>query len=238
MMKKKYLVPILLMMLSFSACLKDPDPITQNINTYHYYYNYLLESYGLQWEIDELIIGTGHEYGIPAETLFELAETGQEVLIRSRNAENDLLLDSLSYTMFENGAYMIALMGTQEDPHLICEDMDTRIPSAGRVKFRFLHASETLGPVDIYIGGDQAESLALADVDFTQVSEYLEATQEQMWNSIIVAPSNSLPADSTILEYTTNTIFQSGSIYLCVLAHVSSSSDSPFQIQVDYQPVF
>jgi len=235
---KKYLVPILLIMLSFSACLKDPDPITQSIDTYHYYYNYLLESYGLQWEIDEHIIGFGHAYGIPAESLVGLDETEQEVLIRSRNAENDLLLDSLSYTMFEYGAYMIALMGTQEEPHLICEAMDTRIPSAGRVKFRFLHASESLGPVDIYIGGDQAESLALADVDFTQVSEYLEATEEQLWSSIIVAPANSLPADSIILEYTVNTIFQTGGIYLCVLSHISNSSDSPFQIQVDYQPVF
>jgi hypothetical protein len=140
--------------------------------------------------------------------------------------------------MFENGAYMIALLGTEEEPNLICEVMDTRIPSTGRVKFRFLHASKTMGPVDIYIGGDQAEYLALADVDFTHVSEYLEATEEKLWTSIIVAPANSLPADSTILEYTTNNIFQTGRIYLCTIGHISNSSESSYQMQVDVQPVY
>ena len=235
---KKIAVPLLLPILLLQSCLGDTDPIPESIDTYHYYYNYLLESYDLQWEIDDVIIGSGHAYGIPAEATVTLAESPQEVLIRSRNSENDHLVDSLSYTMFENAAYMIATMGTEEDPELICEVMDIRVPSSGRLKFRFLHAAKAIGPVDIYIGGDQPDFLALADVDFTQVSEYLETTELQMWTSIIVAPANSLPADSTILEYTANTIFQTGGIYLCIISHMSSSNESPYQIQVDYQPVF
>jgi len=237
-MIKKIAIPLLVPVLLLQSCLGDSDTIPETIDTYHYYYNYLLESYALQWEIDETIIGSGHEYGNPAEAIVTLDETEQEVLIRSCNSENEQLIDSLSYTMFENGAYMIALLGNEEEAILICENMDTRIPSSGRVKFRFLHASKSMGPVDIYIGGDQAESLALAEVDFSHVSEYLEATEEQLWTSIILTPANSLPGDSTILEYTSNTIFQTGGIYLCVISHISNSNDSPYQIQVDYQPVF
>lgn len=237
-MMKKIVVPLLLSILLLQSCLGDPDPIPESIDTYHYYYNYLLESYAVQWEIDDDIIGSGHAYGIPADAIVSLSKVEQEVLIRSRNTENELLVDSLSYTMFENAAYMIALLGSQDEPHLICEVMDTRVPSSGRVKFRFLHASESMGPVDIYIGGDQSEYLALANVGFTQASEYLEASEEQMWTSIVVAPANSLPADSTILEYTANTIFQNGGIYLLIINHISNSTDSPYQIQVDYQPVF
>jgi hypothetical protein len=140
--------------------------------------------------------------------------------------------------MFENGAYMIALLGSEEEPTLLCEVMDTRLPTAGKIKFRFLHAAESMGPVDIYIGGDQPEYLALTAVDFPQVSEYLETTELQLWTSIIVTPANSLPADSTILEYTSNTVFRTGGIYLCIIGHISSSSESPFQMQADYQPVF
>lgn len=237
-MIKKIAIPFLVPIILLQSCLGESDPIPETIDTYHYYYNYLLESYALQWEIDEIILGSGHAYGIPAEAIVTLDETEQEVLIRSRNAENEQLIDSLSYTMYEHGAYMIALLGDEEEPNLICEVMDTRVPSTGRVKFRFLHASDTLGPVDIYIGGDQAEYLALAEVDFSDVSEYLEATEEQLWTSVIVTPANSLPGDSTILEYTANTIFQTGGIYLCILSHISDSNDSPFQIQVDNQPVF
>lgn len=237
-MIRKIAIPLVLPLLLCQSCLGDPDSIPQTIDSYHYYYNYLLESYALQWEIDATVIGTGHEYGVPAEAVVELNEVEQDVLIITRNAENSQLIDSLSHTMFEEAAYMIALLGTEEDPTLICEQMDTRVPSSGMVKFRFLHASDSLGPIDIYIGGDQAENLALADYDFTQVSEYLEATEQQLWTSIIMTPANSLPADSTILKYEANTIFQTGGVYLLSIGHISNSSDSPYQMQVDYQAVF
>lgn len=237
-MIRKIVIPLLLPLLLFQSCLGDPDPIPQTIDTYHYYYNYLLEPYALQWEIDANVIETGHNYGTPAEAIVELTELEQDVLIRTRNIENNQLIDSLSHTMFENGAYMIAILGTEEEPYLICEPMDTRKPSTGRVKFRFLHTSKSMGPVDIYIGGDQPENLALAKVEFTNVSEYLEATEEQLWTSVIVTPPNSLPADSTILEYTANNIFQTGWIYLCTIGHTSNSSESSYEIQVDDQPIF
>ena len=227
-------IPLLLM----RSCLGDPEPIPESIDTFHYYYNNLLETYDLQWEIDETIIGSGHSYGIPAQAIVALSEVEQEVLITSRNAENKTLIDSLSYTMYEHGAYMIALMGTEQEPHLICEPMDTHKPSTGMVKFRFLHTAEAMGPVDIYIGGDQPEHLVLAAMDFTQVSDYLEATEQELWTSVIVTPANSPPADSTILEYTANNIFETGWIHLCILEHISNSAESSYQVQVFDQPVY
>lgn len=237
-MIKKIFILLVIPILFLHSCLGDPEPLEQSIDTYHYYYNNLLESYDLQWEIDEKIIGSGHSYGIPAQAIVQLNEPEQEVLIRTRNPENNQLIDSLSHHMYELASYMIALLGTEEHPHLLCEQMDTRSPSAGRSKLRFLHTAETMGPVDIYIGGDQPEHLALSSMDYTDVSEYLETTEENLWTSITVTPSNYLPADSTILNYTVNTIFETGGIYLCILEHVSSSGESSFQIQVDDQPVY
>jgi hypothetical protein len=226
-------IPLMLL----RSCLGDLDPIPPSIDTYHNYYNYLLESYDLQWEIDDQILGSGHSYGIPAQAIVTLNEPEQEVLIIARNDENGQLIDSLSYTMIEYGSYMIALMGTGEDPKLICETLDTRSPSAGMVKFRILHTSEAMGPVDIYIGGEQPESLMLAEVDFTDLSDYLEASPQQLWNSIIVTPASILPADSTILELQARE-FLSGGIYLCILEHASNSNESSFQMQVNMHPVY
>ena len=227
-------VPILLL----QSCLKDIDPLPETIDTYHYYYNNLMEEYDLQWEIDDAVIGSGHSYGMPAQAVVSLDEPEQEVLIRASNSDNGQLIDSLSQLMFESVSYMIALMGTAEQPHLLCEPMDTRMPSYGMVKFRFLHTAEALGPVDIYIGGSDAEHLALPVMEYAQLSEYQETSEELIWTSVIVTPANVIPADSIVLEYTANTIFRTGGIYMCILEHENSSSESSYQIKADEQPVY
>lgn len=236
-MIKKIAILVIPMML-IRSCLGDPDPVEETIDTYHHYYNYLLESYDLQWEIDDMVLGSGHSYGIPAHAIVTLNEPEQEVLIRVRNAENKEPIDSLTHLMIEYASYMIALLGSEEEPVLFCEQLDTRPPSPGMIKFRILHTSEAMGPVDIYIGGDQQESLMLAEVDFTDLSEYVEASEVQLWTSIIVTPASILPADSTILEYPANTVFQTGRTYLCTIEHTSNTSESSFRMQVDEHPVY
>ena len=101
-----------------------------------------------------------------------------------------------------------------------------------------LHTSDTLGPVDIYMGGSDNEHLALSALEYTQLSEYQEVSDQRIWTSVLVTPAYTLPADSIILEYYANSYFQSGGVYLCVLEHENSSSESPFQIQPFNQPVY
>ena len=230
--------PLILMLILLSGCLKDPEPIPETIDSYQNYYNYFLEAYGVQWEIDETILGSGHAYGIPAEAILTLDQTEQTVLIQASDADGGFLLDSLSYTMVENGAYMTAILGNEEEPHLLCEPIDIRPPSPGMVKYRFLHTAPVMGPVDIYIGGEQAEHKVLSGVEYTSVSEYIESTEEELWVSVVVTPANILPTDSSILSYTVNTIFQSGWSYLCAIGHSAGSLDSPYQIFVDDQPIY
>lgn len=234
----RYLSTLVVPLLLLQSCLGDTEPLPETIDTYHYYYNNLLEEYDLQWEIDDAVIGSGHSYGNPAQAIVSLSEPEQDVLIRAANSDNGLLIDSLSHRMYESASYMIAIMGTAQEPHLLCEPMDTRMPSAGMVKFRFLHTAEAMGPVDIYIGGSDAEHLALNAMGFTQLSEYQESSEEDIWTSVLVTPANTLPADSIILEYTANTVFRTGGVYLCILEHENSSSESSFQIMADDQPVY
>jgi len=234
----KIAIPLVIPLLLLQACQEEPDPIPDTIDTYQSYYNYLLEPYPVQWEIDDEIIGTGHEYGIPAQAIISLDQVEQELHIQARDSESGLWLDSLSHTMYETGAYMIAILGTEEEPHLMCEPMDTRPPASGMIKLRFLHAGPVLGLVDIYIGGDLAENKVLSGVDYTFVTEYAEAAEENLWEAVIVTPANILPADSTILSYTVNTIFRTGWIYLCTIGHSENSIESSYQIQVNDQPVY
>ncbi len=237
-MMKNIITPLLLLLLSLQSCLKEPDPIPQTINSYQFYYNYLLESFNVQWEIDDEIIGNDHPYGYPAEAIAILDQSEQDVLIGVSNSDNGNLLDTISCKMMENFSYMVAILGTEEEPHLLCEPLDTRRPTSGMVKVRFLHAAAAMGPVDIYVGGDLPENKALSGTSYTTVSEYLEFTEENLWNTIIVTPTDSLPADSTILSYTANTIFRSGWVYLCTIGHSENSIESSFQMVADDQPVY
>lgn len=237
-MFKRIVAPLLLILVLLSGCLKDPDPLPETINTYQNYYNYLLESYGIQWEIDDVILGTGHSYGFPAEAVVTLDQSEQLVRILARDSDSGLFLDSLSSYFVENAAYFTAIMGTEEEPHLLCEQIDTRPPASGMTKFRFLHAAPLMGPVDIYIGGELPEHKVFSALDYTSVTEYQEATEEALWESIIVTPANTLPADSSILSYTVNTIFQTGWSYLCAIGHSASSVESAYQIYVDDQPLY
>jgi Domain of unknown function (DUF4397) len=237
-MMKKIVTPLLLLLCSLQGCLKDPDPITQTINTYQFYYNYFLEPYGVQWKIDDVVIGSNHSYGYTAKAIAILEQSEQELVISAGNTENGQLIDSLSFPLKENFSYMVALLGTEEETHLLCEPMDTRRPSAGMVKLRFLHAAAAMGSVDIYVGGYLPENKVLSGVSYTSVSEYLEFTEEKLWNAILVTPTESLPADSTILSYTVNTFFDTGCIYLCTIAHSENSIESLFQMDADDQPVY
>ena len=197
-----------------------------------------LDFYDLQWEINDVLIGSGHSYGYPAQAIVSLDTPEQEARILASNSDNGQLIDSLTQTFYENNAYLIAVMGTEEAPHMICETLDTRDPSPGMVKYRFLHTSEAMGPVDIYVGGDQQEHLVLEAMDYTQLSAYFESSQQELWNSLIVTPASILPADSTILEYTANNVFEPGWIHFCILEHENSSPESSFQITVDDHPVY
>ncbi len=105
-------------------------------------------------------------------------------------------------------------------------------------KVRFLHAASTMGPVDIYIGGDLPENKVFSGESYTHVSQYLEITEEDLWNAVVVTPANTLPSDSAILSYTANTIFRPGSVYLCIIGHTTSSIDSPYEIQVNQQTTY
>lgn len=230
-MIKKVFIPLLVIFIVLPGCIKDPDPQPQTIDSYQFYYNYLMEPYGVQWEIDDQIIGTGHAYGNPAQAVASLDQVEQYVLFRARDSNSGLLIDSLTCSLVENGAYMVAILGNEEEPYLLCEQMDLRFPSSGMTKVRFLHAAASMGPIDIYIGGDLPENKVYSGESFTNLSPYLEFSELDLWEAVIVTPANTLPADSSIISYTANTVFRTGSVYQCIIGHTTSSVESSYEIQ-------
>ena len=231
-------VTLIFSFLFFQSCLEEPEPIPENIITYHYYYNYLMEPYPVEWAIDDELLGTDHDYGMPAKAIYSLNQSEQMVLFQVKDADNGILIDSLSYTLYETGSYMIAILGTEEEPLLLCEQLDTHPPQGGSVKVQFLHTSPVLGPVDVYIGGNLSENKTFSGVGYSEITDYVDETEIDLWSEVTLTPAGILPADSTILSYTANSIFLTGNAYLCIIGHNNSSVESSYQIEVDEHPVY
>ena len=133
---------------------------------------------------------------------------------------------------------MVSIVGSEEEPSMLCDTMDTSFPTQGMVKMRFLQASESMGAIDIYIGGELPEHKKLTGISYGQLSEYVEATQESFWNAVIVTPAESAPADSTILSYTENTNFIPNKTYFGIINHNEVDPESSHRMQVFDQPSY
>ena len=101
-----------------------------------------------------------------------------------------------------------------------------------------MQSSESMGDIDIYVGGELPEHRKLVGVGYGQLSPYVEATQESLWNAIVVTPADMAPADSTILSYTINNNFIPNKTYFGILNHTEADPQSSFRMQVFNQPSF
>ena len=235
---KKIIVLLLGSLLFFPSCLGDHDPVPETIEARLIFYNNLMESDKVVWEVDQTGSVSGQPYGLPAEGVADLEDYSQLVHIKATTLDGGTALDSLDYHMDPFRYYMVAVLGTEEEPQLLCDTIDTAFPTIGLIKVRFLQASEGIGTIDIYVGGGTPEHLILSGIEYSQLSDYVEATQEAIWNAIIITPMGMLPADSTILSYTANNNFNPNKTYFGVINHTEIDPESSFRMQVFSQPVY
>ncbi len=235
---KKIVVLLMGSLLFFPGCLGDPDPVPETIEARLVFYNNLMEPDKVVWEVDNSVSLSGQSYGLPAEGVAELEDYSQLVHIKASSLEGGIALDSLDYHLDPFRYYMISILGTEEEPHLICDTMDTAFPTLGLMKMRFLQAAENMGTIDIYVGGGTPEHRILSGIEYSRLSDYVEASQESFWHAIIITPTGILPGDSTILSYTVNNSFIPNNTYLGIINHTEIDPESSFRMQVFNQPVY
>jgi len=223
--------------LMLSSCL-DPIEIDDTLQSRLIYYNNLLETDKVVWTTDEEESIAAQAYGVPAEDLLEVEGYSQMVRFDASTQEGEIFLGGFDYSVDPFSFYMISVLGTEQEPFLVYDTIDTSFPTIGMVKMRFLQASEAIGDVDIYVGGELPEHLKLQGVSYKQLSLYVEATQEAFWNAVIITPAQVAPADSIILSYEVNNNFVPNRTYFGIINHTEADSESSFRMQVFNQPNF
>jgi hypothetical protein len=232
------ILPILLLLVS--GCNKDPDPdpsLPDPIRSYMILYNFLTEPFHVSWETDGSVIQATHPYGVPVLGYVTLESNSQEVNFEVKEAGTSQVIQSDLYEMEKDQYYIVAILGNADKPYILFEPVNMDLPSPDKIRVRFLQAVPDLEPIDIYIGGYTADYRVTSGVTFTDITEYVEVTEEDAWHSLTIAPYEILPSDSSIYTFTQNEVFEPDRVYLGVIAHLNSSPASDVQLLLYDQPM-
>jgi hypothetical protein len=235
---KKLIIFLLGSLMLLPACLDDPITGPVALEARLIFYSNLMEADKIIWKVDDTESSSGQSYGMPVEGAVEVEGYDHQAHISASTLEGEVELGSQNCLLDPFRYYMISVLGTEEESLLLCDSMDTSFPTMGMVKMRFLHASASMGDIDIYIGGELPENKKLSGINYGQLSKYVEASQESFWNAIIITPAESAPVDSTILSYTINNTFTPNKTYFGIINHSEVDPESSLRMQVFNQPSF
>jgi hypothetical protein len=235
---RKMIILLLISLWILPSCLDDPIIVPDTLEARLIFYNNLLETDKVVWDINDVETISDLAYGVPAEGVVEVEDYSQQVRFDASTLDGEVSLGGFDYAIDPYRYYLISVLGTEQDPFLVYDTIDTSFPTLGLVKMRFLQASEAMGDVDIYVGGELPEHLKLQGVNYKQLTPYVESTQEAFWNAVIVTPAQVAPADSIILSYEVNNNFIPNRTYFGVINHTEADPESAFRMQVFNQPSY
>jgi len=226
------------MVILLVACSKDPDPpLPDPINSYFTLYNFLMVPYEISWTSADESVEIAHPYGIPIQAFTTMDRDSAEVSFTVKRSGTGTVIESEVFMMKKNKFYIIAIIGTENDPILLFEPMNIKRPDTEKIKIRFLQAAEDLDPVDVYIGGTGQDSRVLSGLAFADITAYIELSQVLAWDSLIISPQGIFPSDSTLFSYTRNEVILPDNIYLGVIAHSDNSPLSSLKLELFEHPV-
>ena len=232
---KKYSSLILFVLFFLTGCLDDPapePPLSDSIRSYFIIYNFLTEPFDVSWDINDSIVESAHSYGTSVLGNTILDQVSQDIAFTVKESGTDRVIESEVFGLQQNQFNIVSIMGTENIPYLLIDSLSLAAPSINMIKLRFMQTVMELGPIDIYIGGDTPEHKVFSSIAFSDITDYLETTEKNLWEAIIITPYNMPPSDSTILSYTANNVFVPNHVYLGVLGHISYSTSSFLQLQL------
>ena len=232
---KKYRALLLFVMLFLAGCLDDPapdPPLGDSIQSYFIIYNFLTEPYDVSWDINNIIVESAHSYGTSLIGITTLDQVSQDVTFTVKESGTDRVIESEVFGLQQNQYKIVSIMGTENIPYLLVDSLSPAAPSTNMIKLRFMQAAMEMGPIDLYIGGDTPEHKVFSSLAFSDITDYYETSEKNLWEAIIITPHDISPSDSTIFSYTANNIFVPNHVYLGVLGHISSSTSSFLHLQL------
>ena len=170
-----YIITVILIF----GCKRDPDPdppLPDPIRSYYTLYNFCTENYDVRWELDGIMVIADHAYGTPHSGVITLNNYSQDVSFDALISGTGTVFKSQVYTMQKDGYYIVAILGSEENPYILFEPANLKPPDPGQLKIRFLQAVQELSAVDVYIGGTSNAFRKITGITYTDITNYEEVT--------------------------------------------------------------
>jgi hypothetical protein len=179
------------------------------------------------WEVDEYEVPEEQQYGqlFPGSLILE-SDTDEILFVVKHPGTKEVLLSQL-FSLEQDKFYNVIVGGSEDDPSLLIDEIDTYPPAAAKVKFQIFHAIPDQGPVDLYMGDTTMDKRVLTALEYLDLTDPFEVTDFDARALIVVtAHSDEFDQDSLLIRAEYNDQVISGASYLTVLAHDTWNTDS------------
>lgn len=229
---KKLLIFFVFIPLLLASCKKDPEPQPVEIRAYASIISLLREPFAVTWVVDDVEVPDEQAYGSRIMGGILLEDATEEISFTAKNSDTGAQIESLLLSMDRDKNYLIVLYGSAEEPLLEFQELETSRPEHAHVKFLFLHAADSLGSVDIYMGGTEVANQEVSDLSFSEQSEYFEVSDYKARTSVTVTEHGDIyDPEKELLTYTYNDLILSNANYLSVVGHINGdTADSELKL--------
>ncbi|MFW9852956.1 MAG: hypothetical protein ACFFDS_08435 [Candidatus Thorarchaeota archaeon] len=226
-MKKLFILTFLLPLI-FLACKKEPNPEPELIRAYCYLYHFIPGLESVVWEVAGFEVPNAQLYSNAFPGAVILQEDTEEITFTVKRAVTKEVLISQIHQLDKDIYYNVVVGGTAEDPELLFLEIDTKNhPQSGSVKFQVLHALTGQDSVDVYMGGITADKKRVSGLDFLNLSDPFELSDNDARSAIIVTKhTEEYQQDSVLLSSVYNENIVSGASHLGVVAPSTFEEES------------
>lgn len=223
---KKLSIFLVFLPLLLASCKKDPEPQPTEIRAYASIISLLREPFSITWVVDGVEIPDDQAYGAKIVGGVLLDDVSEEISFTARNSDTDSQIESLLLNMDRDKSYLVVLYGSVDDPLMVFQELETTRPEPAQVKFLFLHAADSLDPVDIYMGSTELEDREINNLSFSEQSQYFEVSDYKARTSVTVAEhSEVFDPEKELLNYTFNDLIVSNTNYFSVVGYTNGDRE-------------
>lgn len=217
---KKLSIFFVFLPLLLVSCKKDPEPQPVDIRAYASIISLLREPFSITWVVDGVEVPDDQAYGSRIMGGILMAGDTEEISFTANNADTGSQIESLLLNMERDKDYLIVLYGSADEPLMLFQELETSRPEPAQVKFLFLHAADSLDPVDIYMGGTEVENREVSNLSYSELSAYFQVNDYSARSSVTVAEHGDVfDPEKEFMNYTFNDLIVSNTNYFSVVGN-------------------
>ena len=209
------------------SCMKEQEPEPELIRAYCNLYHFIPGMEGVIWQVDDSEVPEEQLYAqlLPGYIILESAT--DEMIFAVKHPGTKEVLVSQLVPLEQDKFYNVIVYGSEDDPTLLINEIDTNQPAAGKVKFQILHAIPNQGPIDLYMGDTTMDKRVLTALDYQVLSDLFEVSDyDARVLMAATAHSDEYIPDSILIYSEYNDLVVSGASYLSVITHHTWETDS------------